>query len=514
MRFPCRNTPNSWQEDAEELVGVHLRLRSRLLIKPHSLIFGYRLVGDAASLSYPFTEGPISLTCRARRIKCDEKKPICTHCDRRGIECRQADVIVHDAQSSLSQARRPSSGAARQVNAAQVLGYEPESTNDVVQRVQLGSPNQLQPPPPTSTHHLRLSKQCIDLVQMYQDGIGIWMDVCDDTLTYQRHVVRLALSSELLLHSICALSAKQMSLVKERYLWDPVAADYYGTSLRLLVRDLDRSDVSRDTTLAAAILLCSYELLANPGTEYKRHLLGARTLIQTYRAMNGATDVERASFWIFARQDVAMAIMNETQTLIHPNEWAAAVDRLGNGEDSMGNKIIWLLARTVQLRFSSNDKFGSEPSALDDVSSAIDQWWCDLPPTTHGIRIEGESEDGATEIWFHAPSTGQPQPLHALRNVTHARLLVAASLLYYHMAKILLLELEFEVQNSGRHNGHRLLGPINGDLREKLESHALSIASICLSRHMWEGVRSIAVNPMFYGKSSPQYSELLTLQPY
>lgn len=296
------------------------------------------------------------------------------------------------------------------MNASQVPGYEPESTNDVVQRVQLDASNQPQSPPRTSTHQLRLSKQCIDLVQMYQDGIGVWMDVCDDTLTYQRHVVRLALSSDLLLHSICALSAKQMSLVKERYLWEPVAADHYGTSLRLLMRDLDRSDMSRDVTLAAAIFLCSYELMANPGTEYKKHMLGARTLIQTYKAMNGSTDVERASFWIFARQDVAMAIENETQTLIHPSEWEAAVDRLGNSEDGLGNKIVWLLARTVQVRFTSTDKIDPQASALGahDVSSAIDQWWCDLPPTTHGVRVEGESEDGLTEIWFHAASTGQP----------------------------------------------------------------------------------------------------------
>lgn len=244
---------------------------------------------------------------------------------------------------------------------------------------------------------------------MYQDGIGIWMDVCDDTLTYQRHVVRLALSSDLLLHSICALSAKQMSLVKERYLWEPVAADHYGTSLRLLMRDLDRSDMSRDVTLAAAIFLCSYELMANPGTEYKKHMLGARTLIQTYQAMNGNTDVERASFWIFARQDVAMAIENETQTLIHPSEWEPAVNRLGNAEDGLGNKIVWLLARTVQVRFTSTGEVDPQPSATgaDDISSAIDQWWTDLPPTTHGVHVEGASEDELTEIWFHAPSTGQ-----------------------------------------------------------------------------------------------------------
>lgn len=72
------------------------------------------------------------------------------------------------------------------------------------------------------------------------------------------------------------------------------------------------------------------------------------------------------------------------------------------------------------------------------------------------------------------------------------------------MAKILLLELELEVNNSGEHEEHRSLSPKDVNLREKVESHALSIASICLSRHMSEGVRAVAVNPMFYGKANPR----------
>lgn len=82
------------------------------------------------------------------------------------------------------------------------------------------------------------------------------------------------------------------------------------------------------------------------------------------------------------------------------------------------------------------------------------------------------------------------------------------------MAKILLLELELEAESSGQHDGHRSVGLKDVNLRVRLESHALSIASICLSRHMSEGVRAVAVNPMFYGKSSPQCFESLRIHPY
>ena len=46
-----------------------------------------------------------------------------------------------------------------------------------------------------------------------------------------------------------------MSLVKEKYVWGPVAADYYGKSLRLLMQELDRVDANQDTVLAATMIL-------------------------------------------------------------------------------------------------------------------------------------------------------------------------------------------------------------------------------------------------------------------
>lgn len=74
------------------------------------------------------------------------------------------------------------------------------------------------------------------------------------------------------------------------------------------------------------------------------------------------------------------------------------------------------------------------------------------------------------------------------------------------MAKILHLELEHEppVESSTGNDERRPLGSKDVDLCEKLESHALSIASICLSPHVSDGVRAVAVNPMFYGQSNLQ----------
>ncbi|KAF9639027.1 putative benzoate 4-monooxygenase cytochrome p450 protein [Lasiodiplodia theobromae] len=148
------------------------------------------------------------------------------------------------------------------------------------------------------------------LLRIYQHGIGTWMDVMDHSHRYQRAVLRLALSSPLILHALCALAAKQMSLVsphRHHYhaspsaaaaapppsLWEPLAARYYGESLRLLIAALaedttgstedsqgTRKKRRREETLTATILLGSYELLAAPSADYARHLRGAQTLIR------------------------------------------------------------------------------------------------------------------------------------------------------------------------------------------------------------------------------------------
>lgn len=120
-------------------------------------------------------------------------------------------------------------------------GLNPESTYDVFQQAQF-----------TSQHNSRTSPNCPGpvevtiteeikrLLEIYQTGIGTWMDILDHSCIYQRQVLRYALSSSLLLHAICALSAKQMSLIGDSFLWEPVSTRYYGKSLGLLIEELKK----------------------------------------------------------------------------------------------------------------------------------------------------------------------------------------------------------------------------------------------------------------------------------
>lgn len=349
------------------------------------------------------------MSCRRRRVKCDETKPACIECRRKGVECRQTDFIVYDGRSMRPIVTEANHGTGSDLaDSAQSPSY-PKSTYDVLRSAQLiPLPEPRRTPLPFEAE-LVISEQSAQLLRIYQTGIGTWMDILDHSLTYQRQVVRCALSSGLLLYSICALSAKQMSLVGEQSLWEPVAARYYGESLTLLIQGLNQPQTSHGIVLTATIVLCSYELLANPGPDYKRHLYGAHTLIQTRGVVAQGTALERASFWVYARQDVALAIINESTTLISPQEWRAALPDLGAEEDAMGNKMLWLLARVIELRFTPTENMWPETRSqgFRDVSTELDQWWDDLPSLARGVPIGESTHDELNEVLFYVPSAGQ-----------------------------------------------------------------------------------------------------------
>lgn len=54
-----------------------------------------------------------SLTCRQRKLKCDESKPVCAQCKRANRECRPSDSVVfrHQQNASLNGAGTRSSGS-------------------------------------------------------------------------------------------------------------------------------------------------------------------------------------------------------------------------------------------------------------------------------------------------------------------------------------------------------------------------------------------------------------------
>lgn len=54
------------------------------------------------------------MTCRARKLKCDEAKPVCGHCIKSDRECKFEERFIFRNQNVPSPKRRKRSAGARQ----------------------------------------------------------------------------------------------------------------------------------------------------------------------------------------------------------------------------------------------------------------------------------------------------------------------------------------------------------------------------------------------------------------
>ncbi|RSL87092.1 hypothetical protein CEP51_002441 [Fusarium floridanum] len=276
-----------------------------------------------------------------------------------------------------------------------------------------------------------------------------------------------------------------MSLTREKDVWEPISVQHYGQSLRLLTDELWAEGANRDIILTATILLCSHDVLAFPDADYQRLLYGGRTLIEADFDAIDTSDLSRASFWIYARQDVSLALENERPTLIPPKEWPAVPSPEETQEDALARRMLWLLARVIEVRFDGrSDADGKEQDELIfDLTSELFDWSMSIPGHANGVEVEDDLDlaDDLEQTWFCVPSS-------------------AAGYLYSHLADILRLEFWRS----------RPTSPISDDLLDAaLSGHALKIASICLSPGVSDGVLTVAVDPLFY---AAKHCESLSLK--
>ncbi|MCJ1450810.1 hypothetical protein MMC28_001144 [Mycoblastus sanguinarius] len=242
-------------------------------------------------------------------------------------------------------------------------------------------------------------------------------------------------------------------------------------------------DSKQEETITATVLLSSYELLSAPGSKHRRHLHCLSILFET-RGIYGASEgLERASFWTYARQDVAMALMNECRPQLNAGNWN--VTWMANmTEDMVGNHMLYLLNRVVALVFDkgvvSDCSMTSRPPTIDDDSvhlgliTDVKRWRLDdLNDWYKGIPCGSTSTEGFIELWFPIPIS-------------------AAAMLLYHLAMLLL----------------SLPGPSSDVLRGKtIQYHADQIGCIVVSK-IPDSVRVQAVQPVYFGNAQLQNDAL------
>lgn len=180
------------------------------------------------------------LTCRRRKVKCDEGKPNCGKCTRLDRTCIWSDELI-----VAPQAGRAHFGVLAPANAkgGTIHLSGPRGQNFVVE-----FPNVDRATMPYIHHFITF---CCRFMVYPND---------DEGNPFQDQLVPLAIGSPALLHAMCAVAAGHLARSQGQH--DLVAARHYSIALRELNATLSDPSVAKsDATLGACLLLCVYEVL-------------------------------------------------------------------------------------------------------------------------------------------------------------------------------------------------------------------------------------------------------------
>ncbi|KAF2729776.1 hypothetical protein EJ04DRAFT_59273 [Polyplosphaeria fusca] len=409
-------------------------------------------------------------TCKTRHSRCDEKKPICSSCERLHLECKPSDFIApsewtietpsasHVDQEDSIPAPFPSEEPEASIGFDPMLDTSIEhiappdnnltSTWDIF-KSHIGL-DVLDDSPPTEAlanmllpasastsvipqHELvtsvSLTTETVFLLQTYLRTVATWMDLMDHTLTYQLTIPKITLTCPLIFHGICAFTAKHLALSNSKHnqSWEPIARKHYGSSLTLLIQALNSPH--REHCLTATILLSSYEVISSVGAEHRRHFLGAYSLLKSHHITARSTGIPRANFWIYVRHEISVALATERPIIFCPDEWDTRWRDAETREDVLACQVLWMLARTINLVYGAQGRTVAGRALREAMLRELEAWRLTLSDTFVGIPYGEADEHGFHAVYF---------------TVTAA----AAAAFWYHVTHILLYA-EPEMQHVG-----------------------------------------------------------------
>ncbi|KAI1853593.1 hypothetical protein JX266_001577 [Neoarthrinium moseri] len=283
------------------------------------------------------------------------------------------------------------------------------------------TPQSLPPPEPGP---VSIDAETAHLLAKYKAGVATWMDIFDHGCSYQREVPRRSLTSELLMKSICAFTAKHLSLLPSGQIWAAPASTYYGDALRLLIRHL-ASDAPHEDALTATILLSSYEMVAAQGQEHKRHFHGAMVLIMSRGISARSLGMDRANFWIYVRHEITVALVNETTLQIDPSKWHTSWQEGNVEEDVLGNQLLCLVGRAINVVYGpgSPDPMSNERQA---IQTDAETWSRSLPASFRGVNYGMADDRGFHKRCFAVPSAALADVPQSVRSFSPQALFIAA----------------------------------------------------------------------------------------
>lgn len=268
----------------------------------------------------------------------------------------------------------------------------------------------------TDTEHSRLSTpREAYLLQHYIRSRSPLLDICDPNRHFGRTVPELATRSPLLLAAVLAVSAQHLASTRgwEGEWNESVAEGYHERCVELLIPLLDELCVDSspsglsggldgiggggevglgDEIVAATVLLRNYEQMASShtGFDMERHLSGASAFINSATlSCAAAGGLRQASFWVFVRQDLDVALSQQRPLRLNLEQYASEMemggDELGvvlqrDDDWAWANRIVWLTAEVVAFAFADAER----EARGEGAGSGRRGWWAELRQKARG----------------------------------------------------------------------------------------------------------------------------------
>lgn len=309
------------------------------------------------------------LTCRTRRVKCDETRPKCTNCSKKNRLCEWETPhgTIKDYQPESSSSRLPvttreetntldssimnmdeteviglfetseiratsprwntgrtgtrTERSSVSLSSPSVAAHSPGSSLGItrppnsVQGVSVASPalteNALENIGPYSSTGIVLTHHEALLIHHYSEFLGKWLDCTDACRQFTLDVPEKTKICPVLCYAVLSFAG--------RHRQDGTAESSYNKCIHLLIERLNEAAASPDETLLCAIVILRfYEQLnvsSSTGSDAERQLSGCSAIIRTSQGSHSvdpsAPTLREAAFWVYVRQCLYNATINQ-----------------------------------------------------------------------------------------------------------------------------------------------------------------------------------------------------------
>ncbi|KAL5383773.1 hypothetical protein PMIN06_007270 [Paraphaeosphaeria minitans] len=352
--------------------------------------------------------------CRKRKVRCDEGRPECNACLRRGTKCPGyrplQSFILHEFEE---QSERPSlikEDDNRYRYANQETQEEPTSADSG-----RGAVEHLQPPRPRASGApvlRQVSPIAIERVQHVGELIWLYLPRSDAHTLPPPSALMLTLpqlpaTSDVLLAAVDALSAAQLAVANRNYNLVNRSRSLYGTALSKMMNTIQYPDRAvEDETLLATYLLTLYEVFVGitSGQGFFYHVQGLLHLLKQRGPKSFGNRLSMQIFHAIRYNSLSIGYHVRKGSMLDTDEWMAVTAKASKVDPYVGLidiciRIPRLLERTDKL--TAGDAESANQLIEDSLALAAraKQWFANFEK--HGPRyttVDVNEFDGFPDI--------------------------------------------------------------------------------------------------------------------